>query len=119
MGTVTADLKLLLLTPPSCSRDWITVRARERGRDEPGLRQRGKVFVMSLFATLMHGALPLLEQETAGGPPHPSLQQCGAALSIVGQVRASGWKEGFLIKDQLNEQEDTHCSLWVCFVPVP
>lgn len=90
VGTVTADLKLLLLTPPSYSRDWITVRARERGRDEPGLRQRGKVFVMSLFSTLMHGALPFLEQETAGGPPHPSpLQQCGAALSIMGQVRAS------------------------------
>lgn len=53
MRTVSADLKLLL-TSPSCSRGWITVRARKRGRDEAGLRQKGRGFVMSLFATLRH-----------------------------------------------------------------
>lgn len=54
VGMVTADLKLLLLTPPSWSRGWIAAPARERGRDEAGLRQRGRGFVMSLFSALMH-----------------------------------------------------------------
>lgn len=38
-------------------------------------------------------------------------EHCGAGLSI----RMEG---GLPNKNQLNEQ-DNHCSLWVCFVPVP
>lgn len=53
VGMVTAHLKLLLLTP-SCSRGWSRVPARERGRDEAGLRQRRRGFVVNLFSTLMH-----------------------------------------------------------------
>lgn len=52
MGMVTAHLKLLLT--PSCSRGWITVPVRERGRDEVGLRQKGRVFEVNLFSALMH-----------------------------------------------------------------
>lgn len=91
VGMVTADLKLVLLTPPSCSRGWITVRARERGRDEAGLRQRGRVFVTSLFSTLMHEEPSLSQSRRLQEDHHVLLLSSSVELVWASWGRSGRW----------------------------